>query len=180
MKKNCFYYHLGFGLAWFLCSMANQLSWVIQCKIHLFRRTGKAQFNPYLGDKCVHTYPKDISSKINVIVRLEFKLAYCNVTVSHVSHYDTETLLTWDLLLYSNPLCPDYDTKLYSVMRLQFQSFRKCGVPLQYHYYPVYSDTERECLLESIYESNRSVWKLFLFGIFDTRWKSFLSIIFIV
>ena len=32
-------------------------------------------------DKGVHTFPKDISPKVHVIVRLEFKLAYYDSAV---------------------------------------------------------------------------------------------------
>ena len=34
----------------------------------------------------VHTFSKGISPKVNVIVQLEFKLTYDNVTVKHISH----------------------------------------------------------------------------------------------
>ena len=43
------------------------------------------------GDKRVHTFPKNISPNVSVMVRLEFELAYNNVTVQHVSHYATGT-----------------------------------------------------------------------------------------
>ena len=38
------------------------------------------------GDKRVHTFPKGISPKGNIIARLEFELAYYDVTVKHLSH----------------------------------------------------------------------------------------------
>ena len=38
-------------------------------------------------DKHVHTFPKGIRLKVNVIVQLEFELTYCDVAVQHVSHY---------------------------------------------------------------------------------------------
>ena len=50
-----------------------------------------ALFNPQLADKGVHTFPKGISLKFNVIVRLEFKIAYYDVAVQHVSYYATGT-----------------------------------------------------------------------------------------
>ena len=43
------------------------------------------------GDKGVHTFPKSISLKVNVIVRLEFELAYYNVADQHVNHYTKST-----------------------------------------------------------------------------------------
>ena len=35
----------------------------------------------------VHTFPKDINPKMNVIPRLEFKLAYSDVVVPRANHY---------------------------------------------------------------------------------------------
>ena len=35
----------------------------------------------------VHAFPRDISSKVNVIPRLEFDLAYYDVGVQHISNY---------------------------------------------------------------------------------------------
>ena len=44
-----------------------------------------------------HTFPKGISPKVNIIVQLEFELAYINVTIQHIGHDDTETPLTLNL-----------------------------------------------------------------------------------
>ena len=38
----------------------------------------------------VHAFPKSIIPKVNMIVRLEFKLAYHDVTVHHISRYTIE------------------------------------------------------------------------------------------
>ena len=46
-----------------------------------------------MGDKGVHTFFKGVSSKVIVIARWEFELAYIVVTVQYVSHYATETPL---------------------------------------------------------------------------------------
>ena len=46
-----------------------------------------------VGDKRVHTFSKDISLKLNVIVRLEFELAYHDVTVFDVSYKITNVYL---------------------------------------------------------------------------------------
>ena len=43
------------------------------------------------GDKGVHTFPKDISWKVNVIAQLEFELAYYNSTVQQFNHYTAGT-----------------------------------------------------------------------------------------
>ena len=42
--------------------------------------------------KGVHTFPKRISSKLKTVVPLKIELAYCNVAIQHVGHYDTGTL----------------------------------------------------------------------------------------
>ena len=47
-------------------------------------------FKGLLGDKGGHTFPKDISLKMNVIVQVEFELAYFEVAIQHVDHYTTE------------------------------------------------------------------------------------------
>ena len=46
---------------------------------------GISTFVGYL--KGAHTFPNGICPKVNVIDRLEFELAYGNVTVQHVNHY---------------------------------------------------------------------------------------------
>ena len=33
----------------------------------------------------VHIFPKDIRRKVNIIAQLEFELAFCDVTVHHVT-----------------------------------------------------------------------------------------------
>ena len=42
-------------------------------------------------DKEVHTFPKGISLKVNVIARLEFELTYYNSTVLRFNHYAMRT-----------------------------------------------------------------------------------------
>ena len=43
------------------------------------------------GDKGVHAFLKGISPKVNVIALLEFKLAYFEARVQHLSHYTIGT-----------------------------------------------------------------------------------------
>ena len=38
-----------------------------------------------------YIFPKNISSKMNIVARLDFEPAYNYVAVQHVSHYATET-----------------------------------------------------------------------------------------
>ena len=42
------------------------------------------------GYKMVHTFPKDISSKVNVIASVEFELTYFEVAVQHFSQNTME------------------------------------------------------------------------------------------
>ena len=42
-------------------------------------------------DKGVHTFPKCICLKVNVIAQLEYKLTYCDFTVHRFNHYTTRT-----------------------------------------------------------------------------------------
>ena len=42
-------------------------------------------------DKGVHTFPKGICPKVNVIVRLGFELAYYDSAVQHFNHYTSRT-----------------------------------------------------------------------------------------
>ena len=74
-------------LVWFLCLMAHQL---FNAKAFL-----QEQSLYYLThrweDKRVHTFPKGICPKVNVIARLEYQLAYYNSTVHHFNHYTPRT-----------------------------------------------------------------------------------------
>ena len=42
-------------------------------------------------DKGVHTFPKGICLKVNVIARLEYELAYYDSAVRRFNHYTTRT-----------------------------------------------------------------------------------------
>ena len=44
-----------------------------------------------VGVKGIHTFLKNINLKVHVMVGLKFEIAYCDVTVSHFSHYITGT-----------------------------------------------------------------------------------------
>ena len=45
----------------------------------------------YWEDKGVHTFPKGICPKVNVIARLEYELAYYDSVVHRFNHYTTRT-----------------------------------------------------------------------------------------
>ena len=76
------------SLDWFgLVSLFNSISSFLgyfDIKIHTFKRSVVVLFS--WKDVGVHTFDKGIRAKVNVIARLEFELAYNNVTVQHVSH----------------------------------------------------------------------------------------------
>ena len=67
-------------------------------------------------DKGVHTFPKCISLKVNVIERLEFELVYYDVTVRHFSHYTIGTTRSW-MWLGST-----YDTSLWETLYINMWS----------------------------------------------------------
>ena len=51
-------------------------------------------------DKGVHTFPKSICPKVNVIARLEYELAYYDSALHRFNHYTTRTLtLDWILAI---------------------------------------------------------------------------------
>ena len=47
------------------------------------------QFNPFLGNKGIIRFPKSVSSKMNLIARLQFEIANYDIGVEHVSHNAT-------------------------------------------------------------------------------------------
>ena len=58
--------------------------------------TMNASYN--LGYYEVHTFPKYISLKANVIAQLKFEIAYCDLVVQHFSHYARSTPPTFFLV----------------------------------------------------------------------------------
>ena len=59
-----------------------------------------------LEDKGVHTFPKGICPKVNIIARLEFELAYYDSVVQRFNHYATRTppshTIRWTQVLLCN------------------------------------------------------------------------------
>ena len=64
--------------------MAYQPLWVI---LYQSQPCRKYYFISRWKDKEVNNFAKGINPKVNVIVRLEFELAYYDVTVQHISQY---------------------------------------------------------------------------------------------
>ena len=79
--------------------MAYHPLWVIQLQIYAYRKTTMVVFYPSLGggeEKSVHTFPKCIRRKINVLAWLEFELAHFKNVVLHFSRYTTGTPTVFD------------------------------------------------------------------------------------
>ena len=73
------------------------------------QKTLVALFNPQLGDKEIHTFPKNINLKVNVIAPLEFELAYSDVKVPDVSHYTVHNRIDDVYILNINQVNVIYD-----------------------------------------------------------------------
>ena len=50
------------------------------------------------GGKEVHTFPRGICTKVNLIAQLEFQLVYFKVAAKHFSHYAIGTSPIYNLL----------------------------------------------------------------------------------
>ena len=58
------------------------------------KKNSSGTIQPIAGkEKGVHTFPKGICPKVNVIARLEYELAYYDSAVHHFNHYTTRTTL---------------------------------------------------------------------------------------
>ena len=66
---------------------------VILCQKHTCRITAVILFNQKLGDYGIHTFPPGIIPKMNILARLELKLAYFNTAVHYFNHYASGTPL---------------------------------------------------------------------------------------
>ena len=82
-KLNNFNLHFKIGLVWFLCLMAYQLVWIIECQSHPCRTTAVILFNPYWLWGVIEVF----SQKVNAMERLKFELAFYDVAVQNFSHY---------------------------------------------------------------------------------------------
>ena len=102
------------GLVWFgLVSLFNGIStYVGYLMPKLFsqkNRNGTIK-NHSWEDKGVHTFPKGICPKVNVILRLEYELANYDSTVHHFNHYTTRTPPKSGLYLYKHKQPPPKST----------------------------------------------------------------------
>ena len=79
-------------MVWFLCLMAYQLflGYLMPKAFSEKNRIGYYLTRSW-KDKGVHTFPKGICPKVNVIARLEYELAYYDSAVHRFNHYATRT-----------------------------------------------------------------------------------------
>ena len=81
--------------------MAYQVFWVIQFKSIFVELQKYNNLTSCWGDKGPHVFPKGISSKVNVIARLEFELVNYDIATQHVSYFTTGVLprLSFNVLI---------------------------------------------------------------------------------
>ena len=83
-----------FGLVWFLCfNGISTLCRLFNAKAILLEEHLWYYLTHSWEDKGVHTFPKGICLKVNVIARLEYELAYYDSAVHRFNHYTTRTPL---------------------------------------------------------------------------------------
>ena len=76
---------------WVLRLMAYQLCGLFNAKAILREEQWWYYLTHSWEDKGVHTFPKGICPKVNVIARLEYELAYYDSVVHRFNHYTTRT-----------------------------------------------------------------------------------------
>ena len=78
-------------MIWFLCLMAIKLHGLFNAKAIFIE---EQQW--YSGDKEIHTFLKGIRLKVNLIVWLEFELAYFEAAIQQFIHYAVGTSPCWN------------------------------------------------------------------------------------
>ena len=155
---------------WSGIKMVNFIDWIGLVSFFFFN--GKSPFMDYSkprqslqwyylthcwGDKEVHTFPKGISPKVNVLARLEFELAYYDVTIQYISPHTTET----------PPLHTHTHTHttglLYVQMSKMFNenSLLKVKDPVYFCYVSVYERRNKENRLFSLLGISRPSKRIF-------------------
>ena len=67
------------------------LCWLFNAKAILLEEQLWYDLTHSWEDKGVHTFPKGICPKVNLLVRLEYELAYYDSEVHRFNHYTTRT-----------------------------------------------------------------------------------------
>ena len=76
---------------WFLCLMAYQQCRLFNANAILLEEQLWYYLTHSWEDKRVHTFPKGICPKVNVIARLQYELAYYDSAVHRFNRYTTRT-----------------------------------------------------------------------------------------
>ena len=86
------FYHFSDGLVWFLLfNGISTLFRLFNAKAILLEEQSWCNLTHSWEDKGVHTFPKGICPKVNIIVRLEYELAYYDSAVNRFNHYTMRT-----------------------------------------------------------------------------------------
>ena len=94
IQFNCHYLHTVKCLKFGLVSLFNGISTffrLFNAKAILLEEQELHYLTNGWDDKIVHTFPKSICLKVNVIARLEYELAYYDFVVHRFNHYTTRT-----------------------------------------------------------------------------------------
>ena len=83
--------HFLISLVWFLCFNGIDIWRLSNDKAILLEEQWGYYLTHSWEDKGVHTFPKGICAKVNVIARLEYELTYYDSTVIRYNHYTTGT-----------------------------------------------------------------------------------------
>ena len=84
--------------------MAYQLFRLFNAKAILLEEQQWYYLTQSWEDKGVYTFPRGICPKVNIIARLEYKLAYYDPGVHRFTHY-TNFPFVFAIMQYSNKLC---------------------------------------------------------------------------
>ena len=68
-----------------------KLHGLVNAKVICVEQSWHNLIHSWVGDKGFQIFPKDINLKVNIIVQLEFELAYHYVAVQHVNHFTVGT-----------------------------------------------------------------------------------------
>ena len=90
-SRLCSFFIVTYILCYFSVSLFNGISTLFNAKAIILEEEEWYYLTHSWEDKGVHTFPKGICSKVNVIARLEFELAFYDSAVQRFNHYTTRT-----------------------------------------------------------------------------------------
>ena len=86
----CDNWHISTTLFCFVLWHIN-LCWLFNANTFSSKNSSGNTFNPWMGDKGIHTFPKGICPKVNVIAWQDFELTNYDSAVHPFNHYTTRT-----------------------------------------------------------------------------------------